>query len=55
MTMVIEWKAVFTHEGRRWHLVKGAVCQDVIEEATPSTTRKDQVIQDLKAKDYYRS
>jgi hypothetical protein len=38
MTTVIEWKAVFTHEGRRWHLVKGAVCQDVIEEATPSVT-----------------
>jgi hypothetical protein len=34
MTTVIERKAVFTHGNRRWHLVKGAVCQDVIEEAT---------------------
>jgi hypothetical protein len=40
MTTVIEGEAVFTHGNRRWHLVKGAVCQDVIEEATPSTTRK---------------
>jgi hypothetical protein len=40
MTRVIEGKAVFTQGKRRWHLVKGAVCQDVIEEATPSTTRK---------------
>jgi hypothetical protein len=40
MTKVIEGEAVFTHGNRRWHLVKGAVCQDVIEEATPSTTRK---------------
>jgi hypothetical protein len=55
MTTVIEGKAVFTHGSRRWHLIKGAGCQDVIEEATPSTTRKDQVVQDLKAKDYYRS